>query len=149
MSGLVDSTTSILRQALDGLTLRQSAISSNLANIDTPNYKPESVDFETALSREVEAMSTPRGSGAMPASGPSADVAMLATDPRHYSSAGAVGAGVVTSTSSFSESLKNDGNQVDLESEMTALTQTQIKYSAVSRLIMGKYGQLSDVLGGH
>ena len=31
---------------------------------------------------------------------------------------------------------------------MTALTETQIKYSAVSRLMTNKFGQLSDVLGG-
>jgi flagellar basal body rod protein FlgB len=31
---------------------------------------------------------------------------------------------------------------------MTALTQTQIKYSANSRLIEGKFAQLTTVLGG-
>jgi hypothetical protein len=32
---------------------------------------------------------------------------------------------------------------------MTALTQTQIQYSADSRLITGKFAQLYTVLGGH
>jgi len=31
---------------------------------------------------------------------------------------------------------------------MTALTETQIKYSAMSRLITGKFAQISTVLGG-
>ena len=148
MSGLIDPTTAILTQALGGLTSRQAAISSNLANIDTPNYQPETVDFETALSREVEAMYEPQGSGLAPASGPAANVAMLTSDPRHFSSIGTDGQGLATSTSTTSESLKNDGNKVDLETEMTALTETQIKYSAVSRLITNKFAQLSDVLGG-
>ena len=55
MSGLIDPTTSILEQALDGLSSRQAAISSNLANIDTPGYQAQTVDFETALQREVQA----------------------------------------------------------------------------------------------
>ena len=76
-------------------------------------------------------------------------------DPHHQAhdaevaqAIGTDGQGVVTSTSTTSESLKNDGNKVDLETEMTALTETQIKYSAVSRLITNKFAQLSDVLGG-
>jgi flagellar basal-body rod protein FlgB len=147
MSGMIDPATAILTQALGGLTTRQATISSNLANIDTPNYQPQSVDFETALSQEVEAMYAPQGSALPPASGTAANVMLLTSNPRHFSSVGATGQGVVT-TSPVSESLKNDGNKVDLESEMTALTETQIKYSAVSRLITNKFGQISDVLGG-
>lgn len=55
MSGMIDPTTAILTRALDGLTAQQSVISSNLANIDTPGYTPQMVDFETALRREVDA----------------------------------------------------------------------------------------------
>ena len=55
MSGMIDRTTSILTQALDGLTAQQSVISSNLANIDTPGYTAQAVDFESALKREVSA----------------------------------------------------------------------------------------------
>jgi flagellar basal-body rod protein FlgB len=148
MSGLIDPATMILTQAIGGLSSRQAAISANLANIDTPNYRPQAVDFETALSQEVEAAYSPQGSALAPASGPSASVALLTSNPRHFSSIGAAGQGLVTTTSNVNESLKNDGNTVDLETEMTALTETQIKYSAVSRLMTNKIGQLSDVLGG-
>jgi flagellar basal-body rod protein FlgB len=148
MSGLIDPATTVLTQALSGLTTRQAVISSNLANIDTPNYQAQSVDFETALSQEVEAMYSPQGSALAPASGPSASMALLTSDPRHFSSIGTDGQGQATTTSTVNETLKNDGNTVDLETEMTALTETQIKYSAVSRLMTNKFGQLSDVLGG-
>ena len=148
MSGLIDPATTVLTQALSGLTTRQAVISSNLANIDTPNYQAQSVDFETALSQEVEAMYSPQDSALAPASGPSASMALLTSDPRHFSSIGTDGQGQATTTSTVNETLKNDGNTVDLETEMTALTETQIKYSAVSRLMTNKFGQLSDVLGG-
>ena len=61
MSGMIDPTTAILTRALDGLTAQQSVISSNLANIDTPGYTPQMVDFETALRREVDAWSAGPG----------------------------------------------------------------------------------------
>ena len=150
MSGLIDPTTSILEKALDGLTTRQSAISSNLANIDTPGYQAQTVDFETALKQEVQAMGSGSGYGADPSSGPSADVAMRTSGSRQYSSiASSFAASTAGTSSTTNENLRNDSNTVDLETEMTALTETQIKYSAVSRLITDKFSQLYQVLGGH
>ena len=71
-----------------------------------------------------------------PSTGPSADVAMLTNDPRQYSSIpssfSSSGATASTTISTTDENLRNDGNTVDLETEMTALTETQIKYSAVA-----------------
>jgi flagellar basal-body rod protein FlgB len=150
MSGLIDPTTSVLEQALDGLSSRQAAISSNLANIDTPGYKAQTVDFETALQREVQAATAGFGGEEAPSAGPSADMAMRTTDPRHYSSvASNLSSSTGASGSTANENLRNDSNTVDLETEMTALTETQIKYSAVSRLITGKFDQIYTVLGGH
>jgi flagellar basal-body rod protein FlgB len=149
MSGLTDNTMSILGQALDGLTARQAAITSNLANIDTPNYQPVTIDFETALQRELASMDPSPGNPIGPSSGPSADLAMETTDPRHYSSVGSLGDGSSAAIGTASENTRNDGNKVDLETEMTALTQTQLQYEAASRLITGKFAQLYTVLGGH
>ena len=149
MSGLTDPTMAILGQALDGLTSRQSVISANLANIDTPNYQPQSVDFETALAREVAAMGSSPGNGLPPSSGPSAELAMKTTDPRHFSSVGSAGNGSPASVTTVADNTRNDANKVDLETEMTALTKTQIQYSADSRLMTAKFAQLYTVLGGH
>jgi len=148
MSGMIDRTTAILSQALDGLTAQQAVISSNLANIDTPGYTPQAVDFETALRREVDAWSAGPGTSLAPSAGPSADVAMRTSDPRHFSALGTVGNGSSANVSAVSENTRNDGNKVDLETEMTALTETQIKFSANSRLITAKFGQITTVLGG-
>lgn len=149
MSGLIDPATAILSQALDGLTAQQSVISANLANIDTPNYVPQAVDFQTALQNELAAMGDSPNFAVGPSSGPSAELAMKTTDPRHFSLAGTLGNGSAAAASAVAENTRNDGNKVDLETEMTALTETQIKYAADSRLITGKLSQLYDVLGGH
>ena len=55
MSGLIDPTTTILTQALNGLSDQQAVISANLSNIDTPNYQPQALDFQTALQNEMAA----------------------------------------------------------------------------------------------
>ena len=148
MSGLIDPTMSILSQALDGLTSQQAVISSNLVNIDTPNYQPKAVDFQTALQNELAAQGSSTGTPLPPSAGPSADVAMETNDPRQYSSLGTLGDGSSASVSTTDENIRNDGNQVDLETEMTALTETQINYEADARLMSGKFTMLYDALGG-
>jgi flagellar basal-body rod protein FlgB len=147
---MIDRTMSILTKALDGLTAQQSVISSNLANIDTPGYSPRSVDFKTALQNEIASTSPSAlgGYAVAPANAPAADVAMATSDPRHYSALGNLGNGSSADVSTVSENTRNDSNKVDLETEMTALTQTQISYEADSRLIMSKFAQFTDVLGG-
>ena len=51
---MFDSVTSVaLTSALDGLALRQRAIASTIANINTPNYPAKVVTFEAALAQSV------------------------------------------------------------------------------------------------
>jgi len=48
-------TTAALQSALDGLSLRQKTIANNIANINTPNYHAEKVQFEDALATSIDA----------------------------------------------------------------------------------------------
>ena len=43
----------IMDKAADASWKRESAISNNIANTDTPGYKRQDVDFESALKREL------------------------------------------------------------------------------------------------
>ena len=47
-------TSAALSSALDGLAMRQRAIASNIANINTPGYTAKRVMFEDALAKSVE-----------------------------------------------------------------------------------------------
>lgn len=42
-----------LGSALDGLSARQRAIAHNIANVNTPNYHAQRVQFEDALAQSV------------------------------------------------------------------------------------------------
>jgi flagellar basal-body rod protein FlgB len=43
----------IMSRALDASSLRQKAIANNIANADTPGYKPVRVSFEDMLQKEL------------------------------------------------------------------------------------------------
>jgi flagellar basal-body rod protein FlgB len=45
---------SLLTAALDGLSVRQRVIADNVANVDTPNFRATSVDFESSLRDAVD-----------------------------------------------------------------------------------------------
>ncbi len=49
ISAISDSTTAALHAALNGLTERQQAIASNMANLETPGYLAREVSFEDSL----------------------------------------------------------------------------------------------------
>lgn len=46
---LFDTTLTTLKDALDLRLARQSVLAANLANADTPGYKPVDLDFEAAM----------------------------------------------------------------------------------------------------
>ena len=57
MSSLMDTNVfdyvNVLDKALDASALRHEAISNNLANADTPNYKRQDVNFEVQLAKAL------------------------------------------------------------------------------------------------
>src|SRR5919107_3561264 len=46
---LFDTTQLGLERAISGAAQRQTALASNIANANTPNYRPRDVDFHSAL----------------------------------------------------------------------------------------------------
>ncbi len=109
------------RAALDGLSLRQQAISRNLANVDTPGYQAETVNFEDTLKQVVDQNET---------------LPMATTNGSHIQSA--------APASNFAVSLRPGGteradlNNVDPDVEMTDMSETGIQYQAVSQAISQK-----------
>jgi flagellar basal-body rod protein FlgB len=57
---LVDSTQQLLEAAMRGSWQRQTALTNNIANADTPGYQPQEVDFESELQSAVSGGSSPQ-----------------------------------------------------------------------------------------
>jgi flagellar basal-body rod protein FlgB len=146
---LVDPTQRILAGALDGLALREQAVAANLSNIDTPGYQAETVDFES----ELQAQLADSTSGAMnlsvnaPTLGQSAALGLARTASTQFSgtSAGDTSVSATLNTRSSADAQRADNNTVNLDEEMTALAETQLKFTSVSRMISGRFGMLRDV----
>jgi flagellar basal-body rod protein FlgB len=112
---LVDSTQQLLEAAMRGSWQRQTAITNNLANADTPGYQPQEVSFETALQNAVSG-------------GESPEEIQFQTETRHVE-AGPNGTGV----SADEESAKLAENGLDYE----ALTQVMGARNDIVRSALG------------
>ena len=133
MSDLFDKTTNALASSMRMRQLRNNITSSNIANAETPGYHAKKMDFEEALSRSLDmdganALST--SSGDHFAVG---GVSVAKTRPDIYENPeGAV---------------NNDGNTVDLEKEMSALSENAIMYKTALQLINKKMAALKYAAG--
>jgi flagellar basal-body rod protein FlgB len=150
MSWLVDPATRALTTALDGYARREQAIASNIANIDTPGFRPSRVDFEAELAAAVaEELDGPGGALAQPTAGPSAALGPARTAEAHLAGRpGAGDTGVNASLASVNPAVSTrvDGNDVDIDAQMISLAETQLKYAATSRMLTGKIQMLKDVV---
>jgi flagellar basal-body rod protein FlgB len=128
MADIFDKTTRGLAASLNLRQLRQNIISSNIANAETPNYHAKKLDFEDALHRALD-VDNLRG--------------VSVTHEEHFPISGGGVAGVRPDIYENPEgAINNDGNTVDLEREMTALTENNLLYKSALQLINKKMAAL-------
>jgi len=124
---------SMLRQRMGWLNQRQSVLSQNVVNSDTPGYvardlKP--VDFAKALQESTGS----RGNN------------MRATDPRHITIGPAAQSGFEDVQSNDVEASPN-GNSVSLEMEMIKVSDTQAQFQAAANLYAKAMGMMKTAIG--
>jgi flagellar basal-body rod protein FlgB len=56
---LVDTTQAALEAAMSGSELRQTLLTNNLANVSTPGYKPQDVNFQATLQNALASGQSP------------------------------------------------------------------------------------------
>lgn len=121
------------QSALDGLALRQEVIGRNLANVDTPGYHAQAVTFEETL-RQV--------------SQPAAKLALSVTTAGHQAGRSEAAAGLVGLTDRPGGSERADGNNVDVDQELTEMAETGIRFQALSQLVSRKLLLLKSIATG-
>lgn len=127
-SGLFDKTTNALATSLAMRQLRHNVTSSNVANAETPGYHAKKMDFEGALQRALDLDGANSLSTSSPEHFAVGGIAVNKTRPDIYDDPeGAV---------------NNDGNTVDIEKEMSALSENAIMYKAALQLINKKMAAL-------
>ncbi|HPX60179.1 MAG TPA: flagellar basal body rod protein FlgB [Deltaproteobacteria bacterium] len=133
VDGIFSSTINLLSKSIDLRVKSQNLISSNVANAETPNYVPKSLDFEHELQ------------GALKGGGINGGV----TNSRHIPLKGV--AGRLESVSgrvveSPSKSPGKDGNAVEIENEMSRMAENQIMYNATVQMLTKKLEGLRSAM---
>lgn len=124
---LFDKTTSALQTSLGMRQLRHNVTSSNIANAETPGYHAKKLDFEEALSRAIDLEGLKN----------------MSTSHEDHMIVGGKTAKVRPDIYENPEgAVNNDGNTVDLEKEMSALSENAVLYKAALQLINKKMAAL-------
>ena len=110
------------KKLLDATVLRHEAIASNLANLETPNYKRVDLasTFQTELQQAVASGDASRIAAAKPA---------VQADSR-------------------AEATRSDGNTVQLETELAELQKNTIEHSMGTQLVTGSLLRLRLAITG-
>ncbi len=131
MSSLIDTNAfdyvNVLDKAMDASWLRNEAISNNLANVNTPGYKRQDINFETQLAKAL------RHSRYKSMDAKVADVKMNRLNPIPY-----------TDYAGFAYRI--DGNNVDPDTEGVYLAKNQVVYQGLYQSVSEEFKNLKMVM---
>lgn len=114
----------VLEKASDASWTRNSVISNNIANVDTPGYKRKDIRFEEYLQGAVS------GGSSLDDNIADADLDSLTG---------------TTYTDYASSSYRIDGNNVDIDTENAELAKNQIKYYTMLDSISQEFKRIQSV----
>lgn len=117
-----------LERTIDIAHQRHTHITSNIGNLDTPNYRPKEIDFEQALS---QALQSQRG------------LALARTNTRHID----LGINESGRVEPFEQEGEWNGfNWVEIDKEMTKLTENNLVYRTAIETLLRKLSLLKEVI---
>ena len=114
-----------LSKNLDGLWAREKVISENIANLETPGYKRKYVSFEEELLSKIQDRTL--------------------TGDQLSSAIDSVG---INENVDNAGTLREDGNNVDIEVENIEMARTQINYSYSVKNLDDYFSRLRSVING-
>lgn len=132
--GLFRNTITLLERSLNLRSLQHRVLASNIANIDTPNYKAVELDV-------AEEMNAKQGLAS--------SIQLVQTQPGHlplkYSS---VDHAKLKVAKPPEFSLRGDGNTVDLDRTMGKLAANTLLYRTAAQIISQKFSGLKNAIRG-
>jgi len=117
----------LLNKSLDGLWLRQQVTMDNIANYSTPEYKSKFVDFERQLKEKIENITSRKSIGKS-----------IINEQIENSN--------IIIDENDNQSLRLDGNNVDLEKENLELAKTQLQYMYTITEMNSYFSKLKSVI---
>ncbi len=131
---LFDNRFTALEKSLDTYTKRAEALANNISNVNTPNYKRKDVQFESFLEKAI--YEDGRG------------LVGVKTDKKHFK------LGFDDNLSELegklieenSTTMRNDGNNVDIEKEKVEQAKNNIRYQFASTRISQNFNIIKGVI---
>jgi flagellar basal-body rod protein FlgB len=114
---LFDTTQLGLQRAISGAAMRQSALAANIANANTPNYKPRDVDFHSALQAAFSS-----GKRESVAAAPFAQTTQ-------------------------NDVMRPDGSGVDVDVESAKMAENGLEYQALIQVARGRLDIIESAMG--
>lgn len=114
-----------MRRGLDVSSMRKDLAATNIANINTPDYKIKRVEFEEVLNRYNDGK-----------------INLSKTHSRHYG-LDARNPEIVEKDGTY---VKDNGNNVDVDVEMAELAANELYFSTLIRQVNAKLGSLNHVV---
>lgn len=113
----------LVYEALDYRSLRQDLISSNMANVDTPSYRPKDVHFEDMLAEKTAQVFENKNTNKK--------LKLTQAMPQHLPG---LGPDYLTGSIFFRDGhlARNDGNSVDLDVETSEMGKNSVMYQALT-----------------
>ena len=131
---LFDGTIAILQKSLNVGSVRHKVLTSNIANIDTPNYKAFEVVMEDARKHSSRL------------EGP---IELVRTQPRHLSGPHSASNPIkIKTVDSSGNNFRADGNTVDLDRTMGELAENTLLYRTAAQIIRMKFQGLKNAIQG-
>ena len=109
----MDNIINVIELGIRAENLRQKAIASNVANLETPEYRRVDVDFKDLLAKAMDA---------------SGDGELSDVEPQLYSPE--------------NTTVKSNGNDVSLELEVGQMVKNTLRHKTYVRLLHKKYAQM-------
>jgi flagellar basal-body rod protein FlgB len=131
----LDTYLGVQQDALKVQSKRMEVLAKNLANVDTPNYKAQDIDFKTALAQ---------------AGSPGAALPLATTTSNQIGNSATSGdldtSGALKYRVPLAPSL--DGNTVDAQMEQAAFADNTVRYQATLTFLTGSLKELMTAITG-
>lgn len=119
----------VATKALDASYLRETVIANNIANVDTPTYKRQDVEFQSVLENAIDSTKYKNLTEAVRGVNTHLDGldAIQYTDANNYS-------------------YRIDKNNVDIDTENVELASEQLRYQALSNSVTQDFNNFRAVI---
>jgi flagellar basal-body rod protein FlgB len=112
----------LMKSALDYRAARQDMIAGNIANADTPFYRPKDISFEETLAQKSSEIFADK----------SQTLALSRTNGAHLGAAESTSSLKPTTFFRDGHMARNDGNSVDLDVETTEMAKNSTMFNALT-----------------